>query len=142
MQPFGCGLFLLFVAFVAFLGWAVYQTAKSLYIHRAGVLWWFLFSTTLLAGTGFGFWCAFYTDYQPNENTRLCSAPVPAAVLKLEGGQWIDYISPVTPFIAVLNWLTVCFGSVMPVSFAYLLSRWAGRGLTNVPGDKGVVVLW
>ena len=127
MKPEGCGLFLLFVAVVAFLGWAVYRTAKSLYAHGAGVLWWFLFGATLLVGAGFGFWCAFFTEYQLNENTRLCSAPIPGAIFKLEDGHWIDYISPVTPFIAVLNWLTVLFGSVMPVSIAYILSRWIGR---------------
>jgi|GEM_PF-3471133 len=128
MKPEGCGLFLLFVAFVAFLGWAVYRTAKSLYTQGAGVQWWFWFGATLLAGAGFGFWCAFFTEYQPNENTRLYSAPIPAAIVKIEDGHWIDYISPVTPFIAVLNWLTVLFGSAMPVSIAYILSRWFGRG--------------
>jgi hypothetical protein len=121
-------MFLLFVAFVAFLGWAVYRTARSLYAHRAGVQWWFFFGATFLAGAGFGFWCAFFAEYQPDDNTRLLSAPVPAAILKLENGHWIDYISPVTPLIAILNWLTVLFGSEMPVSIVYMLWRWAGRG--------------
>jgi hypothetical protein len=109
------------------LGWAVYRTARSLRANGAGASWWFLFGAILLAGGGFGFWCAFCAEYQPNDDTRLCSAPVPAAILKLEGDDWVDYISPVTPLIAILNWLTVLFGSVMPVSIAYALFLWAAR---------------
>jgi hypothetical protein len=126
MAPAGCGLFLLFVAFVGFLGWAVCRTVASLYFHHARARWWFLLGGTLLAGGGFGLWCAFYAEYRTSEDTRLLSAPIPAIMLKLEDGRWVDYVSPVSPFIAVLNWLTVFFGCAIPVSIG-----WRFTGLTG-----------
>jgi hypothetical protein len=123
MEPAGCGLFLLFIAFVAFLGWTACRTTASLYSHRASALWWFLLGAALLAGGSFGFWCAFYAEYRTGEDTRLLSAPIPAVILKLEDGRWVDYVSPVSSFIAVLNLLTVFFGSAMPVLIGWTFAR-------------------
>src|SRR5206468_5167092 len=125
MHPLACGLFLLFVGFVAFLGWVAYRTVRSLSSNRAGVFWWLLFGAAILAGGVSASWCALYAEYRPREDLRLLSAPVPAAVLQLEDGNWVDFVGPATVPTVILNWLTVFFGSVVPVSIAYAISqRW------------------
>lgn len=125
MHPLACGLFLLFAGFVAFLGWVAVRTVESLSKSRAGLFWWLLFSAAILAGGVGASWCAFNAEYRPREDLRYLSAPVPAGVLQLEDGNWIDFVGPATVPTVILNWLTVFFGSVVPVRIAYAIrQRW------------------
>jgi hypothetical protein len=114
------------MTFVGFLGWVVYRTIVSLGVHRAGPLWGGALGLLLLTGCGTGFYLGFSFQYQVSETTILCSFPVPAAILKLEDGHWIDYISPVTPILALLNALLITFGFVLPLTVSYTLWRKLG----------------
>src|SRR6266571_2537188 len=96
MHPLACGLFLLFVGFVACLGWVAVRTVDSLSRIRAGVFWWVFFIAAILAGGVGASWCAFYAEYRPREDLRYLSAPVPAMVLQLEDGNWVDFVGPAT----------------------------------------------
>jgi hypothetical protein len=127
MEPLAIALLLLFVAIVAVLGWVVFRTAQSLAVHGAGRQWRIAFVLMGATGLAFGSWCALYAKYQTDECTRYIGAPVPTLVLILEDGRWVDYISPASPLIALLDLLAVCFCFVMPVSIGYKLSRWTKR---------------
>ncbi len=124
MHPLACGLFLLFVTFVAFLGWAAYRTTRSLLDNREGISWWIAYALLLTTGCLGGYWCAFYAEYRPNDRQRWLGAPVPYMVLLLEEGNWVDYVSPLTPFLAIADWLAVFFASVLPMSAAVTIRRW------------------
>ena len=62
---------------------------------------------------------SFLVKYQVSPTQRIIGFPLPAAVLLLEGGRWVDYVGP----IWMLNPFLVGGGLMLPFSVALLVKR-------------------
>jgi hypothetical protein len=119
MQPLGCGLFLAYVAFAAFLGWLFVRAWIDV-----GELGRILLAVMAGSGLACGWLLKSICIYETFDDTRFIGFPVPVMIFKKEGDRWLDYISPVSPFLFILNLLVLTFGCALPVSLAVLVRRW------------------
>jgi hypothetical protein len=84
--------------------------------RQAGVWWWTAFIALLVSGLVAGSILSFW-EHQDSPTRRLIGWPFPAAVFKLEEGQWVDYVTPVPAalLIMVFNAILVASAASLPL---------------------------
>jgi hypothetical protein len=97
-------------------------TIRAMAVRRAGVVWWVALAILLVAGGVGGVWAAMH-EWQPTERLRVIGFPLAVGVWKLEGDQWIDYVSPLGPLVPLFNVVAFLIASVLPLSVAYAVRR-------------------
>lgn len=118
------GLIIVMVV-LALSAWAVYATVRRLRQTKAGRVWWISFALLLAVGCGLGVWFAFSFEYQVAADMRFASFPVPLAFFHLEGGAWVDFITP--PYVMypglVANVASFAAAALLPLLVASKFAR-------------------
>lgn len=104
--------------------WVVVSTVRRLCRIRAGWRWWCAFAVLAGSGLAAGSWLALNVEYHVSPTTRFCSFPMPLAFLRLENGQWVDYVTPPEVMYSGL------FANVVGIMAAALLSLFLFSFLT------------
>ena len=97
--------------------WRVMSAANDSFSGR------FLYVGLGLAGLAIGIWCGFYLEYQVSPTLRFFSFPIPVAVFHLEGGQWVDFVTPMPIVLALLDVAFVTVFFPFPLSLKAVLRR-------------------
>ena len=104
--------------------WGVLATFHRLRRTHAGRAWWSAFAVLAVFGLAAGCWLAFSFEYQVSPQMRYASFPMPLAFFHLEGGQWVDFVTP--PHVMypglVANVIAVVALALLPLLLASLVS--------------------
>jgi hypothetical protein len=120
---------------LTFILWVDVVTIRGMVARRLGARWWVALALLLLAGGSGGAW-GMLGEYHPTEHWRFFGFPFPVGGFHLEGDDWVDYVSPLLPFIALANLTTFLLVSVLPLSVAYAV--W-GRKTGTAAGENGSI---
>jgi hypothetical protein len=113
---------LIVLAVLALFVWIDVATIRALFIRRHGVVWWVTLGALLSAGAVGGVWAS-AREYQPTDRLRVTGFPFAAGIWKLEGDDWVDYVSPAGPLVPLLNTATFLILAPLPVAVAYAAWR-------------------
>jgi hypothetical protein len=98
---------------------------------RGGVCWWSAFSVLVLGGVAAGLLVSL-GERQDSPTRRVVGWPFPAAIFKLEHGNWVDYVTPAPIAIGVIALDTgvIASGALLPLIGAAWFYTWhrAGAG--------------
>ncbi len=114
-------ILILLVALLAVMIWvecAAWRVMSAAHDNRHKRL---VYVALALVGLLTGMWCGFFLEYRLSPGLRCASFPIPAAVFHLEGGQWVDFITPAPGLIVLLNMALVTASTLFPWSLRTVL---------------------
>jgi hypothetical protein len=107
-----------FVSMAAVDVWTVWTIA-----HLPSPRSWRIVAVGLLTiGIALGMWLGCLFTYQVAPGLRYIGFPVPALVLQLEDGRWVDYVGLI-PVVLPFNVFTIASCFLLPVSLGLVVRR-------------------
>jgi len=113
---------LIVLALVGLIGWIDWLTLRLVFRQNASWLVKTLTILLIVAGIPLGGYSAFVFRYFWSDRLEIVGFPIPFMALKLENGEWIDYVG--SPLLGLLSMFLILSLLLLPIALSYFI-KWS-----------------
>jgi len=110
------------LARVGLIGWIDWLTLRLVFRQNTSWLVKTLTILLIVAGIPLGGYCAFVFRYFWSDRLEIVGFPIPFMALKLENGEWIDYVG--SPLLGLLSMFLILSLLLLPIASSFFI-KWS-----------------